>query len=100
MEEIQNIIFIRRITMDEERTTDVAEIEDEEDREVEETDSMTTGTAMLIGGLLTAAAFVIGCKVKKAIKKAKKRKELGEKEYYDRTHVDDEDDEDSDEDEE
>lgn len=86
--------------MDEERTTDVAEIEDEEDREVEETDSMSTGTAMLIGGLLTAAAFVIGCKVKEAIKKAKKRKELGEKEYYDRTHVNDEDDEDSDEDEE
>lgn len=100
MEEIQNIIFIRRIRMDEERTTDVAEIEDEEDREVEETNSMGTGTAMLIGGLLTAAAFVIGGIVKKAIEKAKKRKELGEKEYYDRTRVDDEDDEDSDEDEE
>lgn len=86
--------------MDEERKTDVVEIEDEKEREVEETNSMSTGTAMLIGGILTAAAFVIGGKVKKAIKKAKKRKELGEKEYYDRTHVDDEDDEDSDEDEE
>lgn len=87
--------------MDEERKTDVAEIEDEEEREVEETNSMGTGTAMLIGGLLTAAAFVIGGKVKKAIKKAKKRKELGEREYYDRTRVDDEDDEeDSDEDDE
>lgn len=86
--------------MDEERI-EMVEVDQEDDTNVaeESESSMSTGVAMLIGGLLTAAAFIIGTKVKDAIMKAAtKVKEEKEEEPYD-DHTDD-DDEESDEDDE
>lgn len=80
--------------MDEERTElEIAETDDNEVVEnSEEEVSMSTGTAMLIGSLLTAAAFVVGGKIKKAIRK-RKRKAQKEKDYVDYTDEDGDDEE-------